>query len=84
MKKKIYICPNCGIGHKIQKMQGRGMALIKCECGCNSFLAVKSGYLVKSSFNLVINGNFTDEQLYEIYWAHVAENEVETKKEKEI
>lgn len=73
MKKKIYICPNCGVGHKIQKMQGRGMALIKCECGCNSFLAVKSGYLVKSNLNMVIQGNYTNEQLQEIYFAHMEE-----------
>ena len=42
-KKKYFICPLCGIKHKIVKLKEEAIVLIQCDCGCGSFIQTKNG-----------------------------------------
>lgn len=47
-KKKYFICPMCGVKHKVQKIKELSIILIKCECGGDSFIQVRNGYHIPS------------------------------------
>ncbi len=51
-KKKYFICPLCGIKHKIVKLKEEAIVLIHCECGCGSFIQTKNGYHIPSKEGL--------------------------------
>lgn len=68
MKRKVYICPNCKENHRMNnKHQGKGFAIVKCACGCNSIIMVKSGYYIPSELERIVHGYFSDETLIEGY-----------------
>ena len=47
-KKKYFICPMCGIKHKIPKTKDLAVTLIQCNCGSGSVIQIRNGYHIPS------------------------------------
>lgn len=51
-KKKYFLCPVCGEKLKLPKTEELAIILIKCRCGCGSFIQVRNGYHIPSKGGL--------------------------------